>query len=46
MTTAGFMPDSSKGGYGLLGRDGFFNEFNFAKFKDAEHVPETGKRRR
>jgi hypothetical protein len=27
MTTAGFMSDFSKGGYGLLGRKGFFDEF-------------------
>jgi hypothetical protein len=46
MTTAGFMSDFSKGGYGLLGRKGFFNEFTFVKFKDADHVVEIGKRRR
>jgi hypothetical protein len=46
MTTAGFMSEFSKGGYGLLGRKGFFDEFNFVKFKDAEHVLEIGKRRR
>jgi hypothetical protein len=46
MTTAGFMSEFSKGGYGLLGRKGFFNEFNFVKFKDAEQVLEIGKRRR
>jgi hypothetical protein len=46
MTSAGFMPEFSKGGYGLLGRNGFFNEFTFVKFKDAEHVLEIGRRRR
>jgi hypothetical protein len=46
MTTAGFMSEFSKGGYGLLGRNGFFGEFNFVKFKDAEHVVEIGQRRR
>ena len=46
MTTAGFMADFSKGGYGLLGRNAFFSDFNFVKFKDAEHVLEIGKRRR
>jgi hypothetical protein len=35
MTSAGFMPEFSKGGYGLLGRIGFFNEFTFVKFKQA-----------
>jgi len=40
------MPQFSKAGYGLLGRNGFFNEFTFVKFKDAEHVLEIGKRRR
>jgi hypothetical protein len=33
MTSAGFMSDFSKGGYGLLGRKGFFNEFTFVKFQ-------------
>jgi hypothetical protein len=46
MTSAGFMPEFSKGGYGLLGRIGFFNEFTFIKFKDADHMLEIGKRRR
>ena len=46
MTTAGFMSEFYKGGYGLLGRKGFFDEFNFVKFKDGEHVLEIGKRRR
>jgi len=46
MTSAGFMPEFSKGGHGLLGRTGFFNQFTFVKFRDAEHVLEIGKRRR
>jgi hypothetical protein len=46
MTTVGFMADFSKGGYGLLGRNGFFSEFNFVKFNNAEHVLEIGKKRR
>ena len=46
MTSAGFMPEFSKGGYGLLGRIGFFDEFTFVKFKDAEHVVEIGRRKR
>jgi hypothetical protein len=46
MTSAGFMPELSKGGYGLLGRVGFFDEFTFVKFKQAEHVLEIGRRRR
>jgi hypothetical protein len=37
------MLDFSKGGYGLLGCKGFFNEFTFVKFKDADHVVEIGK---
>ena len=45
MTTAGFMPDFSKSGYGLLGRTGFFNTFTFVKFKDADDVLEIGKKR-
>ncbi len=46
MTTAGFMPEFSKSGYGLLGRRGFFDEFTFVKFKEAEHMLEIGRRRR
>ncbi len=46
MTSAGFMPEFSKGGYGLLGRIGFFDEFTFVKFKQAQHLLEIGNRRR
>ena len=45
MTSAGFMSEFSKGGYGLLGRIGFFDEFTFVKFRQAEHVLEIGKKR-
>lgn len=40
---AGFMPDFSKSGHGLLGRDGFFDQFSFVKFKDLDNVIEIGK---
>ena len=46
MTSAGFMPDFAKGGHGLLGRIGFFDEFTFVKFKEVENVLEIGRRRR
>ena len=46
MTSVGFMPDFSQSGHGLLGRKGFFDEFTFVKFKDAEHILDIGKRRR
>jgi hypothetical protein len=46
MTSVGFMPDFSQSGHGLLGRIGFFDEFTFVKFKDAEHLLDIGKRRR
>ena len=42
MTMVGFMPEFSKGGHGLLGRKGFFNEFSFVKFMDAERIIEIG----
>lgn len=45
MTSVGFMDDFSKAGYGLLGRSGFFNQFTFVKFKDAEAVLEIGRKR-
>jgi hypothetical protein len=44
-TMVGFMPQFSKHGYGLLGRKGFFDEFTFVKFKDAEHFLEIGRSR-
>jgi hypothetical protein len=31
------MPDFSQSGQALLGRRGFFDQFSFVKFKDAEH---------
>ena len=40
---AGFMPDFSKSGHGLLGRNGFFDQFSFVKFKDLDNVIEIGK---
>ena len=43
-TDVGFMPDFSKSGHGLLGRDGFFNQFSFVKFRDFESELEIGKR--
>lgn len=42
-TQAGFMPDFSKSGHGLLGRDGFFDQFSFVKFKDLDNLLEIGK---
>jgi hypothetical protein len=45
-TVVGFMPQFSKAGYGLLGRNGFFDVFTFVKFKDAEHALEIGRKRR
>lgn len=45
-TSVGFMPQFSKAGYGLLGRKGFFDQFTFIKFRDAEGVLEFGKKRR
>lgn len=39
----GFMPDFSKSGHGLLGRDGFFDQFSFVKFRDFESEIEIGK---
>ena len=39
----GFMPDFSKSGHGLLGRDGFFDQFSFVKFRDFESEVEIGK---
>ena len=41
----GFMPDFSKSGHGLLGRNGFFDQFSFIKFRDFESEIEFGKRR-
>ena len=43
---AGFMPDFSKSGHGLLGRNGFFDQFSFVKFKILANVIEIGKRQR
>ena len=43
---AGFMPDFSKSGHGLLGRNGFFDQFSFVKFKNLANVIEIGKRQR
>lgn len=40
---AGFMPDFSESGQGLLGRLGFFDQFSFVKFKDPDNVLEIGK---
>ena len=39
----GFMPDFSKSGHGLLGRDGFFDQFSFVKFRDFDSEIEIGK---
>lgn len=41
-TTIGFMPDFSRSGHGLLGRDGFFDRFTFVKFKDFARLLEIG----
>jgi len=46
MTSAGFMPEFSKGGYGPLGRIGFFDELIFVKFKQGQHVLEIGRKQR
>ena len=46
LTMVGFMPDFSQNGLGLIGRIGFFNEFTFVKFKEADHLLDVGKRRR
>jgi len=39
----GFMPDFSKSGHGLLGRDGFFDQFSFVKFRDFDSEIEIGR---
>lgn len=39
-TQAGFMPDLSKNGYGLLGQHGFFDQFERIVFKKKEDVIE------
>lgn len=44
-TVAAFMPDFSKSGHGLLGREGFFDRFSFIKFKDFDSLLEIGKLR-
>lgn len=38
----GFMPDLSPSAHGLLGREGFFDQVKFVKFKDAENLLEIG----
>jgi hypothetical protein len=45
-TLVGFMPDFSQSGQALLGRRGFFDQFSFVKFKDAEHQLDIGNLRR
>lgn len=42
-TVAGFMPDFSKSGHGLLGREGFFDQFSFVKFKDFDNYLDVGR---
>ncbi len=44
-TLVGFMPDFSPSGQALLGRRGFFDQFSFVKFKDAEALLDIGKLR-
>jgi hypothetical protein len=46
VTNVGFMPDLSDSGHGLLGRNGFFDQFSFVKFRDVENDLEMGKRHR
>ena len=41
----GFMPDFSKSGHGLLGRNGFFDQFSFVKFREFDCEIEIGKLR-
>lgn len=43
-TDVGFMPDFSTSGHGLLGRDGFFDQFSFVKFRDCDSELEIGRR--
>jgi hypothetical protein len=38
-----FMPDLSNNGHGLLGRDGFFDQFSYVKFRDADNELLLGK---
>ncbi len=45
-TLVGFMPDFSQSGQALLGRRGFFDQFSFVKFKDADGLIEIGTARR
>jgi hypothetical protein len=45
-TLVGFMPDFSQSGQALLGRRGFFDQFSFVKFKDADGLLEIGAVRR
>jgi hypothetical protein len=40
--TVGFMPELSKNGHGLLGRDGFFDRFTFVKFEQPKSTVEVG----
>lgn len=43
---AGFMPDLTDSGYGLLGRHGFSSGLTFVKFKETDSLLEIGKQRR
>jgi hypothetical protein len=45
-TLVGFMPDFSQSDQALLGRRGFFDQFSFVKFKDADGLIEIGTARR
>lgn len=44
-TTAGFMPDLSDCGHGLLGQRGFFDNISFVKFRGHKGIVEIGSRR-
>lgn len=42
---AGFMPDLSDGGHGLLGHHGFFDNISFVKFRGQKGILAIGGRR-
>lgn len=42
---AGFMPDLSDSGHGLLGHNGFFDNISFVKFRGHKGIVEIGARR-
>jgi hypothetical protein len=43
---AAFMSDLTDSGHGILGRNGFFSDLSFVKFREWRQELEIGKKRR